>query len=270
MAMIRKELSRSYQELNEDTEPPALDPDVTEHMDEEEQDDAVSAVVPDRDSDRSSPSVRFSRTCLKNFFSVLLILVYLLLMAVAVFLVYQTIADFKDKLKHPVMSVTYKEVNMYDSPGIAIYPGKARLLSCEHHWYDHIPPLKDPGQPGENNCITQNMSYLDPYTNRTMKHALIVRGPRDVRKRELVFLQFHLNETKQDFSAIDYLLFSSYEAFLISSDQVKFMQECESSYSSWKFSGGFRTWVKMSLVKTKEEDGRQSVEFRQEPEEPQV
>lgn len=42
------------------------------------------------------------------------------------------------------------------------------------------------------------------------------------------------------------------------------MQDCESSFSSWKFSGGFRTWVKMSLVKTTEEDGSQSVEFKQE------
>ena len=41
------------------------------------------------------------------------------------------------------------------------------------------------------------------------------------------------------------------------------MQACESAYSSWKFSGGFRTWVKMSLVETKE-DGREAVEFRQE------
>uniref|UniRef100_F6Y5Y2 Proton-activated chloride channel n=1 Tax=Xenopus tropicalis TaxID=8364 RepID=F6Y5Y2_XENTR len=250
-------------QLNEEAEPVAIDPEEAED-EEKEQEEAASAVAPDRDSDRSSPPVRFSRTCLKNFFSVLLILVYLLLMGVAVFLVYQTITDFRDKLKHPVMSVSYKEVNMYDAPGIALYPGKARLLSCEHHWYDHIPPLKDPGQPGENTCVTQDISYIDPYTNKTMKHALIVQGPRDVRRRELVFLQFHLNETKQDFSAIDYLLFSSYEAFLKSHDQVKFMQDCESSFSSWKFSGGFRTWVKMSLVKTKEEDGSQSVEFRQE------
>lgn len=42
------------------------------------------------------------------------------------------------------------------------------------------------------------------------------------------------------------------------------MKDCESSYSSWKFSGGFRTWVKMSLVKTKEEDGSETVEFKQE------
>lgn len=38
-------------------------------------------------------------------------------MAVAVFLVYQTISDFREKLKHPVMSVTYKEVSLYDAPG---------------------------------------------------------------------------------------------------------------------------------------------------------
>lgn len=35
-----------------------------------------------------------------------------------------------------------------------------------------------------------------------------------MKKRELVFLQFHLNETDQDFSAIDYLLFSSFQEFV--------------------------------------------------------
>uniref|UniRef100_A0A5F9DF71 Proton-activated chloride channel n=1 Tax=Oryctolagus cuniculus TaxID=9986 RepID=A0A5F9DF71_RABIT len=96
------------------------------------------------------------------------------------------------------------------------------------------------------------------------KSALIVQGPQEVKKRELVFLQFRLNQSSEDFSAIDYLLFSSFREFLQSPDKVGFMQACESAYSSWKFSGGFRTWVKMSLVKTKEEDGREAVEFRQE------
>uniref|UniRef100_A0A6I8P8I2 Proton-activated chloride channel n=1 Tax=Ornithorhynchus anatinus TaxID=9258 RepID=A0A6I8P8I2_ORNAN len=148
-------------------------------------------------------------------------------------------------------------------PGIALYPGQAQLLSCKHH-YDSIPPLENPGQPGDVNCTTRRVNYTDPFSNPTMKYALIVQGPREVKKRELVFLQFRLNETDQDFSAIDYLLFSSFQEFLHSRDQAEFMQGCESSYSSWKFSGGFRTWVKMSLVKTKEEDGREAVEFRQE------
>lgn len=85
-----------------------------------------------------------------------------------------------------------------------------------------------------------------------------------MKKKELVFLQFHLNETDQDFSAIDYLLFSSFQEFINSPEKAEFMKDCESSYSSWKFSGGFRTWVKMSLVKTKEEDGSETVEFKQE------
>lgn len=73
------------------------------------------------DSESASSSIRFSKACLKNVFSVLLILIYLLLMAVAVFLVYQTITDFREKLKHPVMSVSYKEVDRYDAPGTACW-----------------------------------------------------------------------------------------------------------------------------------------------------
>ncbi|XP_065256380.1 proton-activated chloride channel isoform X2 [Emys orbicularis] len=266
-AMLSQAISASYQELSEEVEHGAEHLESVEEGEmDDDQEDASSAILPvlDSESGTSSPSVRFSKTCLKNVFSVILLFIYLLLMAVAVFLVYQTITDFREKLKHPVMSVSYKEVPLYDAPGIALYPGKAQLLSCKHHYYDHIPPLINPGQPGEIECTTQRINYTDPFTNQTMKHALIVQGPRDVKKRELVFLQFHLNETDQDFSAINYLLFSSFQDFLNSPDKTEFMKDCESSYSSWKFSGGFRTWVKMSLVKTKEEDGRETVEFKQE------
>ncbi|XP_077669904.1 proton-activated chloride channel isoform X4 [Eretmochelys imbricata] len=264
--MLRQEIAASYQELSEEVEHGAEHPEPVEEGEvDDDQEDTSSAILPvlDSESGTSSPSVRFSKTCLKNVFSVILLFIYLLLMAVAVFLVYQTITDFREKLKHPVMSVSYKEVPLYDAPGIALYPGKAQLLSCKHHYYDHIPPLINPGQPGEIECTTQRINYTDPFTNQTMKHALIVQGPRDVKKRELVFLQFHLNETDQDFSAINYLLFSSFQEFLNSPDKGEFMKDCESSYSSWKFSGGFRTWIKMSLVKTKE-DGSETVEFKQE------
>lgn len=41
------------------------------------------------------------------------------------------------------------------------------------------------------------------------------------------------------------------------------MRDCERNYSMWTFSGGFRTWVKMSLVRTSGKKS-ESVEFRQE------
>ncbi|XP_040468206.1 proton-activated chloride channel isoform X1 [Falco naumanni] len=262
--MLRAEVSASYQELSEDVERVSENPTDEREGEMEVHEDASSVILPDSELGTAAPSLRFSKTCLKNVFSVILLFIYLLLMAVAVFLVYQTISDFREKLKHPVMSVSYKEVSLYDAPGIAFYPGKAQLLSCKHHYYDHILPLINPGQPGDIECTTQRINYTDPFTNQTMKYALVVQGPRDVKKKELVFLQFHLNGTDQDFSAIDYLLFSSFQEFINSPEKAEFMKDCESSYSSWKFSGGFRTWVKMSLVKTKEEDGSETVEFKQE------
>ncbi|KAM9316852.1 proton-activated chloride channel [Gastrophryne carolinensis] len=181
-------MRQNRDELSEEVEHQQEDEEIPEDMEEPEDKQEDLTSVPE--TDRSSPPVRFSRTCLKNFFSVLLIFVYLLLMGVAVFLVYQTITDFQQKLKHPVMSVSYKEVDVYEAP------------------------------------VTITL------VQRILEVAVVMVK---------VILHFSFGPNK-----------------------TRFMQDCESSFSSWKFSGGFRTWVKMSLVKTTEEDGSQSVEFRQE------
>lgn len=66
----------------------------------------------------SAGSRRFSKLCVKNFFTVVLILIYLLLTAVAAFLAYQTISEVLEKLNNPVMSVTYQEVDSFPRPGL--------------------------------------------------------------------------------------------------------------------------------------------------------
>ncbi|XP_078413160.1 proton-activated chloride channel isoform X1 [Cetorhinus maximus] len=263
-AMIRRDIAGSYRELSDaGTEERTCNSELVDEADAEE-DDVNGPVIQGGELGSTSPFSIFGKVCLKNTFAVILIFIYLLLMSVAVFLAYQTITDFREKLKHPVMSVSFQEVLKYDAPGIALYPDKAELLSCKHHYHDRIQLMVNPGQQGEIDCTKEHISYTDPYRNKTLKSALIIRGPQDVRKKELVFLQFHLNKTEEDFSAINYLLFSSFKRFQESSDKAQFMQDCERSYSIWTFSGSFRTWVKMSLVKTTEEDGSESVEFRQE------
>jgi len=74
------------------------------------------------------------------------------------------------RMKIYVLGKEISSLQCFFSPetGIAFYPGKARLLSCKHHYYDHIPPLINPGQPGDIECTTQRINYTDPFTNQTM------------------------------------------------------------------------------------------------------
>lgn len=44
----------------------------------------------------------------------------------------------------------------------------------------------------------------------SQKRAVVVRGPTDVRNKELIFMQFSHNETEEDFSAITYMLFAKF------------------------------------------------------------
>ncbi|KAL2099308.1 hypothetical protein ACEWY4_005788 [Coilia grayii] len=260
--MLRREISRSYQEFSDDdgAEPTEAYQHCADNKEEASQ--ANGSVLPEDDPTETSPILALNKNCLKSFFSFILILIYLSLTAVAGFLAYQTISDFMEKLNHPVMSVRYKEVDEFDPPGIALYPGTAKLLSCRHHYHDHIPPRTSLGEYKDLDCIMDMVNYTDPYFNKTRRQALVVKGPTDVQNRELIFLQFSQNETQEDFSAISYMMFARYSDMSRSMDKERFMRECERNYSMWTFSGGFRTWVKMSLVKT---SGRnESVEFRQE------
>lgn len=269
--MKRTTNSRTYQEFSdedadEDADTGRFLDDTTEGVEPdqlEDPDEQDGSVQHDEDVRSRAPSRRFSKSCVKNVLTVVLIWVYLLLTAGAVFLFYQTVADFLLKVKQPVMSVSYKEVDSFSAPGIAVYPGTALLLSCKHHYHDSVPPLVDPGEPGDKDCDMLHVDYIGPFSNRTQKRALVVRGPTDVRNKELIFMQFSRNKSEDDFSAVAYMMFARFSELTASANRSAFLRDCERNYSMWTFSGGFRTWVKMSLVKT---SGRSSeaVEFRQE------
>ncbi|KPP79374.1 transmembrane protein 206-like [Scleropages formosus] len=259
--MLKRENCPSYREFSDDdtVHSPAVHPEDSE--DKLDPDQSIGRGA-ENDTTSNNLSLGFNKACLKNVFAILLIFIYLVLTAVALLLAYLTITDFRDKLSHPVMSVTFKEVDLFEAAGIALYPGKAKLLSCKHHHHDHIPPLVLPGKPGENNCMIEEVIYTDPYSNLT-RQAMVIQGPTDVRNRELVFLQFSQNETEEDFSSISYMLFYKFSDMTHSLHKAEFMKDCERNYSMGTFSGGFRTWVKMSLIKTYGKE-RESVEFRQE------
>ena len=51
--------------------------------------------------------------------------------------------------------------------GIALYLGKAQLLSCKHYNHNYIPPLVAPGTPEVGDCTKEQVSYVGPFTNQT-------------------------------------------------------------------------------------------------------
>lgn len=265
--MLGKENSPEYQEFNDDEveeikQPPSLLDDTTNDLEPKEANGNITQGEEEANGG-NPPPMKFSKNCVKNVFTVVLITIYVLLTAVAVFLAYQTINDVVEKLNSPVMSVTYNEVETFSPPGIALFPGNAQLLSCRHHYHEYIPPLVNPGQPEKGDCEIREVSYNGPFRNETQKRALVVRGPSDVRNKELIFMQFSQNETHEDFSAISYMLFAKFSDLIESTNRSEFMKDCERNYSMWTFSGGFRTRVKMSLVTTSGKCN-DAVEFRQE------
>ncbi|XP_068607982.1 proton-activated chloride channel [Brachionichthys hirsutus] len=267
--MLGKEQSKPYKEFNDEDE----DDDKGDarssgfysggRADPDSQDPNGSIISNEDEVKGNAPSMRVSKTCLKTVFTAVLINIYVLLTAVAAFVAYQTVSDFLEKLNNPVMSVIYKEFDMFPPPGIALYPGNAELLSCNHYYHDNIPPLVDPGKPQKTDCVIEEVTYFGPFTTEKEKKALVIRGPTDVRKKELIFIQFSQNETKEDFSAITYMLFARFSDLTDSENKSTFMRECERNYSKFTFSGGFRTKVKMTLVTTSGEKN-QGVEFKQE------
>uniref|UniRef100_UPI00358ECB1E proton-activated chloride channel n=1 Tax=Myxine glutinosa TaxID=7769 RepID=UPI00358ECB1E len=204
-----------------------------------------------------------AKVWLKNVASCGLVIVFLVLAAIAAFVAYQSISDFQRQAKHPAMSVSFKEVQSYEAPGIVLFPESAELLSC-NHFYGTLPPLDHPGEPGTLACVIREVySESNVHDDVPWKRALVIRGPEAVLQQELLFLHFRLNQSQQDFSGINYLLFSGFDDFTHSNNNSAYLEKLMTSRTLWSFSGGFRTWVKLSLIRTPADDSRLD-EFHQE------
>lgn len=89
-----------------------------------------------------------------------------------------------------------------------------------------------PGRPQDIDCVVTEVIYAGPFSSQGQvsllaslhrlmfglfatfsdgqKRALVVRGPSEVRSKEVVFMQFSSNETGEDFSAISYMIFADF------------------------------------------------------------
>nr|XP_006811293.1 PREDICTED: transmembrane protein 206-like [Saccoglossus kowalevskii] len=233
-----------------------------------------------------TPQCKSGKSVLGDIMKAALTLFYVTLFSTAGIVAYQTISDLMESRKHPVASIQYNETDMYLPPGIVIYSTdvNAKFLSCGKYFYDLVDPPDI--NPNHKNCTNEEVVYPDPYFPERYRKAIVFKGPMNVHDKEILFINFSLNQTARNFSGIEYLLFQNWNTFSnraelqhktlqaaktqttvpfnsISSARAPverrsknrsnkegFIRQVDIDNPTWTFSGGMLTWIRMSLMET--------------------
>ncbi|XP_077862803.1 proton-activated chloride channel-like [Saccoglossus kowalevskii] len=197
-----------------------------------------------------TPQCKSGKSVLGDIMKAALTLFYVTLFSTAGIVAYQTISDLMESRKHPVASIQYNETDMYLPPGIVIYSTdvNAKFLSCGKYFYDLVDPPDI--NPNHKNCTNEEVVYPDPYFPERYRKAIVFKGPMNVHDKEILFINFSLNQTARNFSGIEYLLFQNWNTFSNSSNKEGFIRQVDIDNPTWTFSGGMLTWIRMSLMET--------------------
>jgi hypothetical protein len=197
---------------------------------------------------------------------------YFVLMLVAILFAFYTIEGLIISYNNKVRSVQSIDVNgIYKPIGIAVYPDFSEYVGCEHKYFDDLAPI--PADPLlketcnitqlRRNCEVFNITYNSTILEDVVRQAMVFRGPTLFKCKESLQIRFNINTTARRFSAVEYILFDSWDHFINASyeNKQRMLASFDEKYVIYTFPAGFRTWVKMSYSISNYGDKRNVTDF---------
>jgi hypothetical protein len=194
-------------------------------------------------------------------------LLYLLLAGVAAVAIVYSVLSILKSVETPVRSVVYQRTSSYPPISIVIVPDFSTYLGCYVRYYDDISPHPAYNSSvGPKNCVYSNVSFSSLKLNLT-RNALVFQSPVDVADKQILCINFTINTTVRDYSAIEYWMFGDWDSFNASNetDQELMVAQSELIRPVHTFPAGMRTLIKLSKIVEEDLDGERSVRFQVEP-----
>ena len=179
-------------------------------------------------------------------------LLYVLVAVAAVVVVVYSVLALAESVNMPARSVIYRSNDVYDPIGIVIVPDFAQYLGCQFRYYDDLAPIPPPHykpHPPFQPCYHENVTFVSLMLNISIK-AMVFRGPTHVAYKESLSINYTINTTFRDYSAIEYWLIDDWNKFNKSSlkDKSDLLAATEQENAIHMFPSGMRTWIKMNKI----------------------
>ena len=180
----------------------------------------------------------------------LIVLLYIVIVAagavVVVYSVFAIIQASDSKLR----SVSYVYSAQYPPIAIAIVPDFSIYHGCFYRYYDDLAPHPDSYVPPFfEECNYTNVTFESTKLNVT-RFAMVFKSPVHVDYKQILGVNYTINTTVRDYSAIEYWLVDDWDGFYHSGHgkQAEKLAATEETTPIHTFPAGMRTWVKMSKV----------------------
>lgn len=181
---------------------------------------------------------------------ILVVLLYIVVAVACIVAIVYSVLSIVSASRSQLRSVSYVNAAEYPPIGIAIVPDFSIFHGCFYRYFDDLSPMKPNYEPpyfGE--CNYTNVTFNSKKLNVT-RFAMVFRSPVHVDFKESLGVNFTINTSVRDYSAIEYWLIDDWNGFYFSSheEKAKVLADAEETRPIHTFPAGMRTWVKMAKV----------------------
>ena len=211
----------------------------------------------------------YRRSCKDKIKLVTLPLLYFLFMCMAAVFAFYSIEGLIISYRHRVRTVDYINVpnGVYEPIGIAMFlEDFATFNNCSFLYSDDLFPQNSQNwtnvQPLGQVCKHMNVTFYSQLVNAN-RTAMVFRGPTLASLKQSLGIYFHVDTTKRQFSAIEYLLVPDWWAVANATEAERghYLSDKEKTKPLHTVPAGFRTWVKMTKVVRNDDGAKNLSEF---------